>query len=199
MAEVVLPGDEICSVEEFLPGDGTYEKEGIVYAEVLGRVVRDTRERKVSVVPPKKPAKFNVPGSYVYGVVTQVMDQVAILHLYPYYTRRFLILPPYPYGSIHVSKVKKGYVETMRKEFRPGDWVRAKVLEIQKKYFIRLTTVGSELGLIRAYCPRCRTPMVRQGSRLRCPRCKYSEERKLASDYGNPKLPLQIKEVMEWK
>ena len=43
-------------------------------------------------------------------------------------------------------------------------------------------------GCIRALCSKCKTEMVKKGTGLYCPECKYSMPRKLADDYGDVKL-----------
>ena len=36
MKKMVLPGDELSTSEELLPGEGTYEEEGIIRAAIVG-------------------------------------------------------------------------------------------------------------------------------------------------------------------
>jgi exosome complex component CSL4 len=77
----------------------------------------------------------------------------------------------------------------VRDEFGIGDWVRAKIIDIQKKFFVQLSTEGSKFGVIKAYCPKCRAPLQRRGAVLYCPRCKTTVKRKIAEDYGRPNVP----------
>src|SRR5438093_1376812 len=44
-AKMVLPGDEIATAEEFEPGEGTYEKNGLVFAATPGVLVLDPGNR----------------------------------------------------------------------------------------------------------------------------------------------------------
>ncbi len=133
--------------------------------------------------------RFNVIGSIVYGRVSQIYDQFVILELFPYNTRRFRLIPPFKYAAIHISQIRKGFVENIRDEFGIGDYVRAKVVKIIKKYYMQLSTVGAKFGIIKAFCPHDRTPLRRRGKVLYCPVCKREFKRKIAEDYGNPKLP----------
>jgi exosome complex component CSL4 len=85
-------------------------------------------------------------------------------------------------GTVHVSQVHTGYVKEMRHQFKPGDIVRARVLNAQREP-IQLSTAGDDLGVIVAACSRCCMSLERDGSKLRCPECGNVEFRKLASDY----------------
>src|SRR2546425_10632535 len=44
-AKMVLPGDEIAVAEEFEPGEGTYERNGLVFAATPGVLVLDPENR----------------------------------------------------------------------------------------------------------------------------------------------------------
>ena len=39
--KVVLPGEQISILEEFIPGTNTYEKDGKIYASTIGTVEKD--------------------------------------------------------------------------------------------------------------------------------------------------------------
>ncbi len=187
----VTPGDRVCAAEEFVPGDGLFEENGEVLAKTVGAVKFDEDERVASVVAPKRVPRFNVPGSIVYGRVEKVYDQFVLVRLFPYKTRRFRLIPPSPYAVIHISRVRRGFVKDLRAEFGVGDWVRARVHSIEKRFFVQLTTEGREYGIIKAYCPHDRTPLRRKGNLLYCPRCRRVVRRKIAEDYGNPRVPLR--------
>ncbi len=187
-----LPGEKLCEVEEYLPGRGAYvDEDGGVYAKVIGEPSFNEATKTVSILPPKgsKLPGINVVGSIVYGRIFQILSQIALVQLFPYKTARFRLVPPGLIGAIHISDIRKEFVEDIRNEFDVGDWVRAKVKRIVKKFYPQLTTVGRELGVIKAYCPYDRTPLIRRGAELYCPHCKRTFKRKIAMDYGDPKLP----------
>ena len=89
------------------------------------------------------------------------------------------------YGNIHVSKVSKQYIESLKEAFKKTDYVRAKVLKkVGTEY--ELTTEGSRLGVITADCTVCGTKLLRKGRNfLECPFCGKREKRKLANDFGS--------------
>ena len=92
-------------------------------------------------------------------------------------------------AGIHISEIKEGFVEDITKEFKIGDIVRARVIANEKSP-IQLTTKGRDLGVVYALCSRCRTPLIRRGDRLICPRCGNVETRKLSSLYRKIKVSL---------
>ena len=47
----VLPGDVVGSTEEFIPGDCTYAKGGVIFASTAGLVKVDPKTRAACVIP----------------------------------------------------------------------------------------------------------------------------------------------------
>lgn len=184
-----VPGDTLAEVEEFMPSDGTYEREGVVRASNVGDVLYCNNDREVRVAFPGCAPRFNVVGSIVYGAVVQTYDQHAVVELFSYRTKQFRLIPPSTHAVVHISNVRRGFVENVRGEFGVGDWIRAKIVGIQKRRFIRLSTEPAYCGVIKAFCPVCRQPLMRKGSLLRCPHCGRAVKRKISEDYGHPKLP----------
>ncbi len=77
LPQLVLPGDYIGAAEEFLPGRGTYEDRGRIYASVLGTPRIDPRDRTVRV-----DARNAIPeiheGDLVYAHVDELKTAMAI-------------------------------------------------------------------------------------------------------------------------
>jgi len=184
-----VPGERLAEVEEFMPSDGSCELDGIVFATNVGDVQYDSNDRVVRVVFPKRSPRLNVANSIVYGRISQTFDHYAAVELYPYSTRRYRLLPSSKHATLHISKIRKGFVKSVRGELGVGDWIRAKIISIQKKRFIQLSTEDAQYGIIKAYCSLCRQPLLRRGAALYCPRCKRSFRRKISGDYGQPRLP----------
>ena len=49
--QIVMPGDQLSTSEELLPGDGTFEEDGIIRASRLGIYIVDEKHRKAKVKP----------------------------------------------------------------------------------------------------------------------------------------------------
>ena len=87
-------------------------------------------------------------------------------------------VPGEPEGTVHVSKAKDGYTESLSSEFAVGDIILAKVLQSHPS--VKLTTAPSSLGVVSARCQVCHNLLARRAKGLECPRCGHHEQRKLA-------------------
>src|SRR5216117_1288392 len=74
--KMVLPGDEIAVAEEFEPGDGTYERNGLVFAATPGVLFLDPENRVARVRAFNPPAELKI-GDIVYGVVDDIRGMMA--------------------------------------------------------------------------------------------------------------------------
>ncbi len=179
--KIVLPGELIGTSEEFIPKDGTFEEKGNIYAAATGYVKTNPKERSISVEPvTNTPPQLSV-GDIVIGQVTDVKESVALVEIAGIKGRGERAIVNAENAAIHVSNVKDAYVKDLSYEFAPFDIVKGRVLDLRN---MRLSTVNKELGVMKAYCGNCRTPLKRENDKLKCPGCKRTETRKLSSDYG---------------
>ncbi|WP_297420423.1 exosome complex RNA-binding protein Csl4 [Thermococcus sp.] len=181
--DIVLPGDYLGVIEEYFPGDGVKEENGELYAIRAGTVVIDGERMEISVEPLTDTPPLPKVGDVVIGQVIEVKPQTAIVQIIRIEGRENdREVATSKLAGIHISQVDESYVEGMLNEFRIGDMVRARVIAAEKSP-IQLSTKGPDLGVIYALCTRCRTPLVRRGDKLVCPRCGHVETRKLSSMY----------------
>ncbi len=179
--KIVLPGELIGTSEEFIPKNGTFEEMGNIYAAATGYVKTNPKERSISVEPvTNTPPQLSV-GDIVIGQVTDVKESVALVEIAGIKGRGERAIVNAENAAIHVSNVKDAYVKDLSYEFAPFDIVKGRVLDLRN---MRLSTVNKELGVMKAYCGNCRTPLKRENDKLKCPGCKRTETRKLSSDYG---------------
>ena len=181
--KVVLPGEVVGTSEEYLPGEGTFEEDGKIISSRMGVVRYDEKDMTVSTEP-LNPINSIKKGDVVIGEVTGVKETMVIVDIKKVEGKDRSITGE-TMGTIHVSKASQAYVKDLRREFRIGDIVRAKV--IRAKPSIQLTTAYPEYGVIKALCTRCRSPMVRKGTMVYCPKCERTETRKISSLYGKIK------------
>jgi exosome complex component CSL4 len=182
LPKFVLPGEYLGAAEEFLPGRGTYEHAGRIFASVVGAPALDPRDRTVRV-----DAVNGVPelqeGDVVYARVDELKTAMAICSVLTAAASRRGI-PGHPEGTVHISKAKDGYTESLSTEFAIGDVLLAKVLQAHPS--IKLTTAPATLGVVAARCQVCHA-LLRIGEKeLVCPRCGHHERRKLAHGPGLP-------------
>jgi len=177
LPKLALPGDYLGAAEEFLPGHGTYESRGRIYASVLGTVIVDPRDRTVRVE-----AKNAVPelrdGDLVYARIDELKSAMAVCTVLTTATSRRGV-PGSPEGTVHISKAKEGYTESLAGEFAVGDVLLARVLQARPS--VKLSTAAATLGVVSARCQACHA-LLSPGSKdsLVCPRCGNREHRKLA-------------------
>jgi exosome complex component CSL4 len=178
---LVLPGEELGTTEEFLPGLGTYEEGGKIYAAVTGLLDIDTKEMATRVRPMNPPVKLKV-GDAVIGTVDDIRSSMVQVELIKVAGKDRAIADQ-GVGSIHVSHISDSYVQDTESQFHLLDVVRARVIQTQPS--IQLSTAGQDFGVIKALCSRCRQPMQLRGNELYCAADKHSETRKLAQSYGS--------------
>jgi len=180
LKKIVLPGEKIGAAEEYLPGYGTKEESGMIYATMVGEVLTDPKNMIISVIPANPIGELKV-GDLVYGVITDLMRDFVIVQVIVNGDFES-IAGGVQTGTIHISKISKVYVDKSDEEFKVGDIVRAKVIKVKPS--LQLTTNEDDLGVIKAYCGRCKKALIRENDLLVCTRCKRKEKRKIAKDYG---------------
>jgi exosome complex component CSL4 len=178
---LVLPGDLLGTAEEFVAGYGTYEENGRVYAALFGHSHVDPQARAITVK-----ALHAIPrltdGDLVYVRVSEIKSAMAICTILSSAATNRAV-PGAPEGTIHISKAREGYTETLNTEFGVGDIALAKV--IQGRPSVKLTTAPPQLGVVSARCQTCHAVLtLDEKGGLHCLRCGASERRKVAHDYG---------------
>lgn len=190
-AKMVLPGDEIAVAEEFEPGEGTYERNGLVFAATPGVLILDPENRVARVRAFNPPAELKV-GDIVYGVVDDIRGMMATATITAIHGRPRQISGESE-GTIHISNVSEEYTEDIHDMYRLGDIIRAKVIQVKPS--VQLTTAERNLGVVKALCSVCRGPLELRGRELYCPRDERTERRKLAADYADLKLTVPAAEL----
>ena len=176
----VLPGDVIGSSEEYVPGDCTYVKGGLIYASTAGLVKFDPISKTTSVIPKTNAPPKLCSSDIVLGEVVDLKDSLVIVSLA--FKKGFENRPlSDEEATIHISNVKGSYVRDIRQMFSLRDIIRAKIIDEKQK---RLSTSEEELGVMKAYCNRCMAGLGLKDGRLTCPICGNTETRKLSSRYG---------------
>ena len=183
MAEtIVFPGDFIANQEEFLAGNGTFAQDGEVKAAAVGVVEKDLAKRAVRVKRAKLPVNIE-RGMVMLGRAKQVSEKTAIISIMPARLNSHRVSAPQGYGILRVTEVKQGFVKSLENELKIGDFVMVKVIEVSP-HTILLSIKAPELGVVKAYCAKCRHALVSDGKNLKCQNCGMSGTRKLSTSYG---------------
>lgn len=183
--EFLLPGDKICIAEEALPGEGTYESDGKIYATVTGNVYMDKKKRLVSIFPKVRKPLVPKKGDTIIGQVESVNKHMVSMAVK--YINGQEVAPTYS-AIMHISQATRSYVDTMFDAIKEGDIVKGKIVDAHT-IPIQFTTVYNELGVIYALCSKCgeRLRYLRRGT-LKCDNCDNVEPRKVAQDFGRTRL-----------
>ncbi|MCL4325758.1 MAG: exosome complex RNA-binding protein Csl4 [Candidatus Thermoplasmatota archaeon] len=178
---VVYPGDEVAIAEEYIPGNGTYEFNGKLFASVIGRIKIDGKERIISVIPFHNMESIPL-NSIVYGAVDDVKQSTAGITVYFIEGRKEMLTGKYE-GVIHISKVIHGYAKDFSLYIRIGDIIRASVIRLNP---LELSIIDNGMGVLIGYCTKCRNIMERRDKVLYCKVCERSEFRKISDNYRDP-------------
>jgi exosome complex component CSL4 len=181
--DIVVPGDQLCVIEELSPSYGTYEKDGVVYAAAPGAVSMDLKQRSIKVLDSEGKMKIALPvsGDILIGEVNNAYEQRAEIAIV---RRNDEAVHSGIYGEIHISNVTRRFVKSMHDVMRTNDIVRAKATTTHT-IPTTLSVVGPDLGVILAKCSRCGNPLtLTTYNNMFCLRCENRETREVASDYG---------------
>lgn len=179
--KIVLPGEQVSTSEELLPGDGTFEEDGIIRASRLGIFFVDQRNKRVIVKPLTSIPVELKKGDIVLAHVNSVRSNMVIADVMHVIGKKRAISGD-TNGTLRVSEISTGYVKDPSTEFAPGDIIRAKVTQVKPS--IQLATKERDLGTIKSICSKCRHSLLRKGNMLECENCGNKEKRRYASDYG---------------
>ena len=177
---LVVPGERLGVIEEFIPDSGTYVKDGVIYSKIIGRSLVDLQNRRVSVYPAVDGVVVPKLSSVILGQVGNAQSDNVLVRIFKVGNKR---LSGEFGGILHISDVSDRYVNSMNEVCKPGDIIRAKVISEKNRIF-HLSTNDKNLGVVDAFCSRCGSLLEPERFELHCPKCGNIEKRKMAPDYG---------------
>jgi exosome complex component CSL4 len=181
---LVLPGERLGVIEEFIPDSGTYVKDGVIYSKIVGRTLMDLISKRVSVYPLITVASVPKVSTTVVGQVGNAQSDNVLVRIFRIGPKR---LSGVFTGILHISDVQERYVKSMNDVCKPGDIIRTKVIS-NKNQVSHLSTKDKDLGVIYAFCSRCSSLLEPKRHQLQCPKCGNIERRKITSDYGKEEI-----------
>ena len=181
---LVLPGERLGVIEEFIPDSGTYEKNGVIYSKIVGRSLLDLQNRSVSVYPVVSGGIVPKVGTVIIGQIGNAQSDNVLVKIFRIGQKE---LSGNFGGILHVSDISDRYVDSMSDVAKPGDIVRAKVISDKNQIF-HLSTNDKGLGILYGFCSRCGTLLEQHGYDLKCPKDGNIETRKIAPDYGKEQI-----------
>ena len=172
---IVFPGDRIGSVEEYRAGDGVYEEKGELFASVAG--ILEFEGRKVSIKSFKSVPELK-KGDIVVGRVVDLRNSFAMVEIARKKGEE-RELAHTGLALLHVSNVGER-VGNIGDAISYFDIVRARVLDSSPRISIR----EPEMGVLKAFCSSCKSELILEGGKLKCPNCGKEEKRKISKSYG---------------
>ncbi|ORZ03502.1 hypothetical protein BCR43DRAFT_483479 [Syncephalastrum racemosum] len=184
---VVTPGQRLGYSEEYASGTGTYERNGILYASVVGmrRIVPSVKDDQLpTLIVEREKEQSAVPGvhSVVTGKVIRVTPSQAVVAIMvvgdSLCKEDFL-------GVIRTQDVRATEKDQVKiyNSFRPGDIVRAEVISLGDARSYYLSTAKNELGVIFATSVAGATMIPISWQSMQCPKTKTIEYRKCAKPF----------------
>jgi exosome complex component CSL4 len=178
--QLVLPGERLGVIEEFVPDAGTFVKDGVIYSKVVGHTLLDLTTRRVSVHQVGRQALIPKVGSIVMGQVAGGQSDSVNVRIFQIGDKQ---ISNVFVGVLHVSDANIRYVDSMRDVCKAGDIVRARVIS-DKNQVYHLSTKDRDFGVVYAFCSNCGGTLEPRRESMHCPKCGRIEERKAAADYG---------------
>jgi exosome complex component CSL4 len=182
MGEFTTPGKLLGTEEEFVGGDGVYSEEGKLHSTCTGYASTD-KQKLISVKSSNAIPKMVGPGMVVYGRVEEIFEPIALVKIIPIEEKGVRQTQGDYFSVLHVSNIKRVYVESVRSAVHVGDIIKAVVSEI-KRGEVYLDMRNPECGVVKAYCSRCRNQLYLKDRMLVCEYCGNREGRKLSNEYS---------------
>ena len=168
-----IPGEKIALIEEYLPGDNTFEDEDAIRATVIGEIELNTENRLASINKQKQITVPNV-GDIVIGVVeANLPSMIAIMMKF-----------------INGKKVNANLeCVCVTRHLRKKNIALAKdVVKVEIINHINGTIHASidsqELGVLFTKCRKCFGTVMKMRDAVKCKDCGWIDDRKLSSDFG---------------
>ena len=171
---LVLPGERLGVIEEFIPDSGTYVKDGVIYSKIVGRALMDLLNKRVSVYPVVNGAMVPKTGTVVIGQVGNAQSDNVLVRIFRVGSKKISGVFT---GILHISDVSDRYINSMNEVCKPGDIIRAKVIS-EKNQIYHLATQDKNLGAMYAFCSRCGNLLNLDRYEMHCARCGNIEKRK---------------------
>ena len=181
---LVLPGERLGVIEEFIPDSGTYSKDGVIYSKIVGCALMDMLNRKVSVYPLVAEATVPKVGATIVGQVGNAQSDNVLVRIFKVGNKDISGVFS---GILHISDVSDRYVTSMNDACKPGDVIRARVIS-DKNQIYHLSTADKDSGVVYGLCGRCGNLLEQKRNEMWCPKCGNIEQRKTAPDYGKTDL-----------
>ena len=168
-----IPGEKIAQIEEYLPGDNTFEDNDVIRATAIGSINLDSVERLASI---NRQKQITVPkvGDIIIGVVeANLPSMIAIMIKFVNGTKMNSDLE-----CVCVTRhIRKKNIALAK------DIVKAEIIS-HINGTIHASIDSPELGVLFTKCRKCFGTVVKMRDAVKCKDCGWIDDRKLSSEFG---------------
>ncbi len=182
---LVLPGERLGVIEEFIPDSGTFVKDGVIFSKIVGRSLMDLQTRRVSVYPVVERCSRSQSRNCCHRANRQRPIRQCSSENIQDWTQK---------NSQAISAVfcmfqmfLTGTLTKLVTYVSQATSLRAKVISDKNQVF-HLSMNDKGLGVLYGFCSRCGTLLEQHGYDLKCPKDGNVETRKISPDYGKEQI-----------
>ncbi len=170
--KIYFPGEEIAIEEEYSAGKKTFEENGSIKASVYGELILDDMNREADIKG--KMLEAVDIGDIVYGKITTIKESSAVVELIKAENNKVLCNTR---AQLPVRNVSKEYVTNLSEYYKVGDFLKARISNVDK-YSTDIATNETGLGVMNAYCSKCKNNLSYSNEKMMCLNCGNVETRK---------------------
>ena len=168
-----IPGEKIASIEEYLPGDNTFEDDDSIRATTIGEINLDSSERLASINRQKQITVPNV-GDVIIGVVEANLPSMIAIMIKYVNGKKVVAFFECICVTRHIRKKNIALAQ---------DVVKAKIIS-HINGTIHATIDEPELGVLFTKCRKCFGTVVKMRDAVKCKDCGWIDDRKLSTEFG---------------
>jgi exosome complex component CSL4 len=168
-----IPGEKIAQIEEYLPGDNTYEDKDVIRATTIGNINLDSVERLASI---NRQKQITVPkvGDIIIGVVEANLPSMIAIMIKFVNGKKVNSDLECVCVTRHIRKKNIALAK---------DVVKVKIIS-HINGTIHASIDSEDLGVLFTKCRKCFGTVVKMRDAVKCKDCGWIDDRKLSSDFG---------------
>jgi|TARA_B110000263_G_scaffold151403_1_gene131430 exosome complex component CSL4 len=170
--ELKLPGDKIAMIEEYLPGDNTFEDGHSIRSTSVGTIELNKSEQLVSIQKKKSISIPNI-GDIIIGTVEASLGSMIAVSIEYVNNIRSTSNVECICSIRHLRKKNTALVK---------DIVKLKILS-HVNGTIHAGIDEHDLGVLFTKCRKCFGAVVKVRDAVKCSECGWIDDRKLSSDF----------------
>ena len=175
-----IPGEKIAQIEEYLPGENTFEDNDIIRATTIGDIQLDSNERLASINAQTRIAVPKV-GDVIIGVVEANLPSMIAIMIKFVNGKKVVTDLECICVTRHIRKKNIALAK---------DIVKAEIIS-HINGTIHATIDSQELGVLFTKCRECFGTVVKMRDAVKCKDCGWIDDRKLSLDFGKSEFLTQ--------